>query len=497
MRSCGILLHISSLPNKYGIGTLGKCAYDFVDFLNEAKQTLWQVLPIGPTSYGDSPYQGFSTFAGNPYFIDFDLLKEEGLLEESDYAHLAQEDQTKVDYAFQYNHRFNVLRRAFDNFDINNKEYKKFKKENKFWLEDYALFMTLKNLHNGNSWWNWADGLKLRKKTVLSAKKKEYANDIEFWCFVQYKFFEQWYQLKAYANSKGVKIVGDIPIYVAHDSADVWCNPTDWQMDENLNPTHVAGCPPDGFSELGQLWGNPIYNYEKMAAEGFPWWVKRMRESLKLYDIIRIDHFRGFAGYYSIEFGAPDARNGEWVTGPGIQLFNKIKEELGEVNVIAEDLGLITPDVAELLEATGFPGMKVFQFGFDHEGDSVYLPHNYPKNCVVYPGTHDNETIVSWFRGLKEEDLAFVRSYLNLKDDYFICENVARACLQSAADTVIVQFQDYIGLADEGRMNAPSTLGANWQWRATTDQFNSDLAAYLARLSETYRRSGKEYKKVD
>ena len=497
MRSCGILLHISSLPNKYGIGTLGQCAYDFVDFLNESKQTLWQVLPIGPTSYGDSPYQGFSTFAGNPYFIDLDLLKDEGLLEEAEYAYLEQGDQNKVDYGFLYNNRFHVLRLAFDRFDVNNKEYKKFKRANKFWLDDYALFMTLKNLHNGDSWWNWEDGLKLRKKTVISAKKKEYANDIEFWCFIQFKFFEQWYALKAYANSKGVQIVGDIPIYVAHDSADVWCNPTDWQMDENLNPTVVAGCPPDGFSELGQLWGNPIYNYEKMAQEGFPWWVKRMKESLKLYDIIRIDHFRGFAGYYSIKFGAPDARDGEWVTGPGIALFNKIKEELGEVKVIAEDLGLITEDVAELLQATGFPGMKVLQFGFNHEGDSEYLPHNYPKNCVVYPGTHDNETIVSWFRGLSDEDRAFVRNYLNLRDDYFICENVARACLQSAAETVIIQFQDYIGLADEGRMNAPSTLGSNWQYRARKEQFNDDLAQYLARLSETYRRSGKVYKKVD
>ena len=497
MRSCGILLHISSLPNKYGIGTLGKCAYEFVDFLSDAKQTLWQVLPLGPTSYGDSPYQGFSTFAGNPYFIDLDLLKEEGLLEESDYAHLAKGDDTRVDYGFQYNNRFSVLRKAFDKFDVESKEYKKFKRVNKFWLNDYALFMTLKDLHNGDSWWNWEDGLKLRKKALISAKKKEYAHDIEFWCFVQYKFFEQWFALKEYANSKGIKIVGDIPIYVAQDSSDVWSNPTDWQMDENLNPTHVAGCPPDGFSELGQLWGNPIYNYDKMKEEGYPWWVKRMKESLKLYDIIRIDHFRGFAGYYSIKFGAPDARNGEWVTGPGISLFNKIKEELGEINVIAEDLGLITEDVAELLEATGFPGMKVLQFGFNHEGDSVYLPHNYPTNCVVYPGTHDNQTVVSWFRSLSDEDREFVRNYLNLKDDYFICENMARACLQSSADTVIIQFQDYIGLTDDGRMNTPSVLGGNWQWRATKDQFNSDLAQYLAKLSETYRRSGKVYDKVD
>ena len=497
MRTCGILLHISSLPNKYGIGTLGKEAYDFVDFLHKAKQSLWQVLPIGPTSYGDSPYQTFSAFAGNPYFIDFDLLKEDGLLEELDYELLERVNETEVDYGFQYNNRFNPLRTAFSRFDKEDKEYKKFKKVNKWWLEDYALFMTLKYQNNGASWWTWEDSLKLRKRTAISKVKKEFAEEIEFWSFLQYEFFKQWSALKAYANSLGVRIVGDIPIYVAHDSSDVWANPTDWLMDENLNPTNVAGCPPDAFTELGQLWGNPIYNYQKMEEEGFTWWVKRVEESLKLYDIIRVDHFRGFESFYSIPYGAENAINGVWVKGPGIKLFNAIKEKIGEVNIIAEDLGFITEDVYELLRNTGFPGMKVIQFGFDHKGDSEYLPHNYVKNSVVYPGTHDNQTVLSWFRELNDDDKWFVRNYLDIKDDYFICDKVIRAGLASVADTVIVQMQDYLGLTDDARMNTPSKLGGNWSWRVKKEQINDSLAGYLGFLSETYRRDGKDYSVVE
>lgn len=494
MRTCGILLHITSLPNKYGIGTVGKCAYDFVDFLKASKQSAWQVLPIGPTSYGDSPYQTFSAFAGNPYFIDFDLLKEEGLLEETDYAFMETSNETEVDYAYQYNNRFDVLKRAYDRFDKENKEYKKFKKANKDWLEDYSLFMTLKYLNNGASWWKWEKPLKLHKKSALTKIKQEYQDNIEFWSFLQYKFFEQWMNLKKYANENGIKIIGDIPIYVAHDSSDVWANPKNWQMDENGEPVNVAGCPPDAFSETGQLWGNPIYNYELMEQEGFTWWIKRVQKSFELYDTVRIDHFRGFESYYSIKYGSENAVNGEWVKGPGIKLFNAIKEKLGEVDIIAEDLGFITEDVYELLRKTGYPGMKILQFGFDSKSDSEYLPHNYVKNCVAYPGSHDNMTVLSWFRGLSEDDKWFVRNYLDMRDDYFICDKVIRACLSSVADTVIIQMQDYIGLGDEGRMNTPSTLGGNWTWRLPKHYLNDSQAGYLAFLATTYRRTKLEEK---
>lgn len=488
MRTCGILLHITSLPNKYGIGTMGKCAYDFVDFLKASKQSAWQVLPIGPTSYGDSPYQTFSAFAGNPYFIDFDLLKEEGLLKEEDYSFMETSNETTVDYAYQYNNRFNVLRIAYNNFDKETKEFKKFKKENKDWLEDYAMFMTIKYLNNGASWWTWDKSLKLHKKTALNKIKQDNKDDIEFWSFLQFKFFEQWTALKKYANENGVKIIGDIPIYVAHDSSDVWAKPINWQMDENGEPINVAGCPPDAFATKGQLWGNPIYNYDLMEQDGFSWWIKRVEKSLELYDTIRIDHFRGFESYYSIKYGSEDAINGEWVKGPGYKLFEAIKAKLGDVSIIAEDLGFITEDVYELLRKTQFPGMKIIQFGFDSKSDSEYLPHNYPKNCVVYPGTHDNMTILSWFKSLSDDDKWFVRNYLDMRDDYFICDKVIRACLQSTADTAIIQMQDYIGLADEGRMNTPSTLGNNWVWRLPKHYLNESQAGYLSFLATTYRR---------
>lgn len=489
MRTCGILLHITSLPNKYGIGTLGKSAFEFVDFLVKAKQGAWQVLPIGPTSYGDSPYQTFSAFAGNPYFIDLDILKDEGLLLEEEFVHLMTDNEDTVDYAFQYYNRFDVLKKAFNRFDKENKTYKKFKRENKWWLDDYALFMTIKYLYDGNSWWTWEKDLKLHKKNAIALVKKKYVNDIEFWCFLQFKFFEQWYALKNYANQNGIKIIGDIPIYVAQDSSDVWSNPTNWQMDTECNPVNVAGCPPDAFAKLGQLWGNPIYNYELMEQDGYTWWIKRVEESLKLYDTVRIDHFRGFESYYSISYGSTDAVNGKWVKGPGIKLFNAIKEKLGDVSIIAEDLGFLTEDVYELLKETGYPGMKILQFGFDIKSDSEYLPHNYPKNCVVYPGTHDNMTVLSWFNDLTEEEKWFVRNYLDIKDDYFIADKMVRACLASVADTAIIQMQDYLGLGDEGRMNVPSTLGGNWIWRLPAKNLNTSLAGYLAFLSETYRRS--------
>ena len=488
MRACGILLHISSLPNKYGIGTLGKCAYDFVDFLAKAKQKYWQVLPIGHTSYGDSPYQTFSAFAGNPYFIDLDLLAEDGLLIDSEYSHLETEEQLKVDYAFQYENRYTILKLAFSRFNLEEKSYKRFKKINKSWLEDYALFMTIKMLNNGNSWWNWDDSLKFRKRNTLSKLKKENQEDIEFWSFIQYKFFEQWHNLKEYANENGVEIIGDIPIYVAHDSSDVWSNPTNWQMDEKYNPTNVAGCPPDAFTEDGQLWGNPLYNYDKMEQEGFSWWIKRVEESLKLFDIVRIDHFRGFEAYYSIEYGSINAKNGKWVKGPGIKLFNAVKEKLGDARIIAEDLGFLTEDVYELLRETGFPGMKILQFGLNSEEDSEYNVHNYTRNCVVYPGTHDNLTILSWFRKLNDDDKWYVRNYLDLKDDYFICDRINRLCLSSVADTCIIQMQDYIGLGDEGRMNEPSTTSNNWVWRLDKKHINDNFAGYLSFLAITYRR---------
>lgn len=486
MRSSGILLHISSLNNEYGIGTLGKEAYEFVNFLRDSKQKYWQVLPIGPTSYGDSPYQSFSAFAGNHYFIDLEQLKNEGLLDEQE-CEECKVDRPYVNYGELYNTKTKVLRLAFSRFDCNDIQFKEFISNNK-WVLDYALFMSIKNSQPEGSWSGWADEYRKRDPQAIKDFKRKNKDDINFWIFTQYYFFKQWFYLKNYANSLGIKIIGDAPIYVAYDSCDVWSNPQGWQLDENLNPTVVAGCPPDYFSATGQLWGNPIYDYEYQKANGYSWWIKRIKHSLEIYDVIRIDHFRGFEAYYSIPATHTTAEHGQWVEGPGMSLFKKINQKLGKVNIIAEDLGLITDGVRKLLAETKFPGMKVLQFGFDPYGDSTYAVHNVVNNCICYTGTHDNPTTKAWFNSLREDEKNYIRGYLDLHDDNQISDKLIREAFKSVADTIVVPMQDYLNLGEEGRMNTPSTLGNNWTWRLRKDDLSYDLRQRIAWLTDTYRR---------
>ncbi|MFR5902397.1 MAG: 4-alpha-glucanotransferase, partial [Neglectibacter timonensis] len=389
-RAAGVLLPVSSLPSKYGIGTFGKAAYKWVDFLAEAGQKYWQVLPLGPTSYGDSPYQSFSAFAGNPYFVDLEFLCEQGLLKKGRCKKVKWgESKTQVDYGTIYEHREKVLRKAFSNF-TDKKALEKFRKKNAGWVEDYALYMAVKAQMGLRAWNEWEEDIRMRRPEALKKWKAKCAEDIEYHIFVQYLFFEQWTKLKKYANEKGISIIGDAPIYVAMDSADVWANPGLFQLDENNVPTEVAGCPPDAFSEDGQLWGNPLYRWDEMEKDGFQWWIKRLKANLTLVDVLRIDHFRGLESYYAIPYGDETARNGRWRQGPGMAFVGAVNKALGNANIIAEDLGYLTPAVKRLLKSSGYPGMKVLEFAFDSREESDYMPHNYQNHCVVYTGTHDN-----------------------------------------------------------------------------------------------------------
>jgi len=478
MRGSGLLLHISSLPNPYGIGTLGKEAYQFVDFLKKAGQKYWQVLPLGPTSYGDSPYQTFSAFAGNPYFIDLDQLCKEKLLKKSEYQILKTDPSASIDFSFQYQHRFVILKLAFERFlkASNHDQFNQFISDNQMWLADYALFMAIKEHMPEGNWHLWDYELKIRDPKALKRFQKDNARDIQFWMFLQYKFFEQWHALKNYANEKGIKIIGDMPIYVAYDSSDVWANPKYWQLDQELNPLSVAGVPPDHFAITGQLWGNPLYNYDLMEKDGFKWWIERIRESLKLFDVVRIDHFRGFEAYYSVPFTDKTAENGHWVKGPGMKLFSKVKEILGEVQIIAEDLGFLTAEVYQLLHDCGYPGMKILQFGFDARSDSEYAPHNYVKNAVVYTGTHDNLPIEAWIDSLNPKDYQYFMDYLHLNDRKKAGFTAILECLKSVCEIAIIPMQDYLALKGEARMNRPSFLGGNWIWRVQKAAMNEQLA---------------------
>ena len=492
MRASGVLMHISSLPSKYGIGTMGEEAYKFVDFLAEAKQTYWQILPICPTSYGDSPYQSFSTHAGNPYFIDLDMLEEDGLLEKSEYSDEEWgEDEEKVDYSAIYDSRFKVLRKAHENFKKNDRtRFDIFLEKNESWISNYALFMSIKNHYEGKSWLEWDEGLKRRDPHSLWLFKEAQKDDVEFWEFLQYKFFEQWEKLKEYANGKGIQIVGDIPIYVALDSAAVWVYPDLFELDEELNPVVVAGCPPDAFSETGQLWGNPIYNWERHKETEYNWWIDRLRAAVELYDVVRIDHFRGFDGYYAIPYGDETAENGEWKTGPGIEFFRFVESRLGKLPIIAEDLGFLTSSVLQMLADSGFPGMKVLEFAFDPREESNYLPYTYDKNCAVYIGTHDNAPILGWIDEIDEDTFEFCKKFLNYDGDdksefVWTFIKTAFACV---GDTVIIQMQDYLELDNGSRMNTPSTSSGNWQWRMKKDACTEDLAGQIADITRTYGR---------
>lgn len=492
MRASGILMHISSLPGEYGIGKMGREAYAFVDFLKSAEQKYWQILPISPTSYGDSPYQSFSVYAGNPYFVDFEMLEQQGLLKECDYKDQDWgSDPESVNYELLYNKVFEVLRKAYDNFKISpEKEYKAFLKENSFWINDYGLFMALKFAHDGNPWTKWEEPLKMFDKKAVEQARSKYAEDIDFWSFVQYKYYEQWSKLKSYANSLGIEIIGDIPIYVAMDSVEVWTSPKYFQLDENKDPIDVAGCPPDAFTELGQLWGNPLYRWDVMEKENYKWWIDRIASAAKMYDVVRIDHFRGFESYYAIPYGMPDARVGKWQKGPDIKLFKEVKKQLGKQKIIAEDLGFITKDVAKLLKASGFPGMKVLEFAFDPSGESDYLPHNFKNsNSVCYTGTHDNDTVVGWFKTCSRKECKFCREYLGVRRNKDIPWAMIRLAWASISDTAIAQMQDFLELGSEARMNVPSTLGHNWKWRCSSEMITPELAEKIAKLTRLYGRS--------
>ena len=493
MRTSGILMPIFSLPSKYGIGTLGREAYNFIDFLENAGQSYWQILPLNPTNYGDSPYQSFSSYAGNPYFIVIEMLIEEGLLK-SDEADLCDfgNDLDAINYEKLYKHRLPLLRKAFERF-VPTKDYQAFIKNNSSWLYDYALFMALKNAHGDASWEEWEIPLKTRQEIAIKQAEITYKSDIDFYCFVQFEFHKQWQNLKKYANSKGIKIIGDIPIYVAFDSADVWANPSQFWLDKNLKPKKVAGCPPDAFSEEGQLWGNPLYDWKYMKSTDYAWWKGYLGHAMRRYDLTRIDHFRGFEAFYAIPYGDENAKNGKWMKGPGMDLFNSVKAEFGEkFPIIAEDLGYLTPAVLKLLKATGFPGMKVLQFAFSSEEESSYLPHKHIQNCVVYTGTHDNDTIMGWLKSAKPEEVENAKLYLNFKEDENFNWAMIKAAMMSVADTCILMMTDLIGLDSKGRINTPSTLGGNWQWRIRKECINDWLAELLRKNTALYGRLAKK-----
>ena len=490
MRTSGILLPISSLPSPGGIGTMGAAAREFVDFLSAAGQHYWQILPVCPTSYGDSPYQSFSTFAGNPYFIDLDQLAQAGLLLPEEYRSIDwQSTPDCINYGALYEKRYPVLRRAAARLLAKPPaDYTQFLQDNAFWLPDYALFMALKDAHGGKSWLEWERPLRLRKPAELDKARRCHKSSIDFWQAVQYLFYTQWKSLKAYANAKGVEIIGDLPIYVAADSVDVWSSPQEFQLDENLLPTEVAGCPPDGFSATGQLWGNPLFDWDAMADTGYRWWIRRIQHLCSIYDVLRIDHFRGFAGYYAIPYGDKTAEHGRWRKGPGYDLFAAVKKALGSPRIIAEDLGFLTDDVRKLLADCAYPGMKVLEFAFDSRDGGDYRPHSYPFNCVAYTGTHDNEPVLGWFATADKADTDRAVRYLNLTQEEGYHWGMMRGVWASSADLAVVQAQDVLGLGHESRMNTPSTLGGNWCWRALPGAFTPALAEKLRGLMELYGR---------
>lgn len=500
-RTTGILLSITSLPSKYGIGCFSKSAYDFVDWLREAGQSYWQILPLGPTSYGDSPYQSFSTFAGNPYFISLEALIEEGLLTEEECESVDfGEDERTVDYEKMYKGRYKLLRKAYERSNISqNPEYWNFMEKNYWWLSDYALFMAVKDRFDGKTWTQWAEDIRLRWGFAMDYYRKELYFDIEFQQYLQFTFHKQWMALKAYANEKGIKIVGDIPIYVAMDSADTWAHPELFQLDKDNVPLAVAGCPPDGFSATGQLWGNPLYRWDYHKYTGYDWWMKRLAHCFELYDVVRIDHFRGFDEYYSIPYGAETAMEGHWEKGPGMDLFYRMRDVLGQREVIAEDLGFMTDTVRQLVAESGFPGMKVLEFAFDSRDSGCandYLPHNYTENCVAYTGTHDNETITGWLQSITKEEREMVRSYLcnqyTPNKDLYKC--LISLVMQSKAALSIIPMQDYLGHDNVSRMNKPSTVGINWKWRLKEEELSDELQEEIYDIARIYGRLGKQWK---
>lgn len=489
MRKSGILMHISSLPNPYGIGTMGKCAYEFVDFLCDAGQSYWQILPLSPTGYGDSPYQSFSTFAGNHYLIDLDLLIGEGLLTQDEVDALCWgRDEGRVDYGCLYENRAKLLRLAYERF-VPDEAYRAFVMENENWLRDYALFMTLKERHRGKDWHTWSISLMMRLPGALDAYRDTAEEAIGFHYFLQYQFFRQWKALRAYANQRGIRIIGDVPIYVPLDSADVWANPGLFQLDGNGQPKAVAGCPPDSFTADGQLWGNPLYDWQKMKETGYDWWIRRLRAAARMYDVVRLDHFRGFESYWAIPAGDKTAVGGSWQPGPGMDFIRAIQSALPELDFIAEDLGYVTPEVRQLQEDSGYPGMKVMQFAFDSREAADYLPHTYPVNSVCYSGTHDNPTLAQWFQEVSQEDIALARAYLGLNVEEGLIPGMIRGCMGSVSRLCVIQMQDYLELDGSARMNFPGTLSENnWTWRAPVGFITTALTERIFKMTQRYGR---------
>ena len=482
-------MHISSLPTPYGIGSVGKCAYEFIDFLCEAGQSYWQILPLSPTGYGDSPYQSFSTFAGNHYLIDLDMLIAEELLTQEEVDAVCWgKDETRVDFGCLYDNRLKLLHLAFEKF-APDAAFHAYIRENENWLRDYAMFMTLKEKYHGKDWHNWPLSFMMRIPENLETYRSEVADAIQFHYFLQYKFFQQWGALRTYANQRGIRIIGDVPIYVPLDSADVWSNRELFQLDGNGNPKAVAGCPPDSFTADGQLWGNPLYDWEKMKKNRYAWWIRRLRAASRMYDVVRLDHFRGFESYWAVPAGDKTAAGGAWQPGPGTDFIHAIQNALPDLDFIAEDLGYVTPEVRNLQEGSGYPGMKVMQFAFDSRESSDYLPHTYPVNSVCYSGTHDNLTLAQWFDEASAEDVNLAKAYLGLNQEEGMVQGVIRGCMGSVSKLCIIQMQDYLELDGSARMNFPGTLsGNNWTWRARNGFITKLLAERIFAITQRYGR---------
>ena len=490
-RSAGVLLPISSLPGAYGIGTLGREAYHFVDCLKKAGQTYWQVLPVGPTSFGDSPYQSFSAFAGNPYMIDLEQLMDEGLLRRKEVEELDWgADPEDIRYDLLFENRFSVLRLAYSRSGFKKeREYQTFTGKNKYWLADYCLYMALKFHFQNQEWLRWEEDIRFHRPEAVQYYGEKLQEEIDFWSFCQYKFFQQWNRLKKYAHKKHIYFIGDIPLYVSLDSADVWAHPELFQLDENRRPTKVAGVPPDCFSADGQRWGNPLYNWKVMESDGFKWWSKRMKANARLFDVIRIDHFIGIVNYWSIPADCPTAVDGQWIKGPGKKLTDVIRKATKGVDIIAEDLGVVGPNVRKLIRKTGWPGMKILEFAFDDTNANEYLPHNFTEtNCIIYGGTHDNETLMGFYGAKKPKELKYVMEYLGVETKEQIPDAMIRLGYQSIAATAIFQMQDILGLDNRARMNLPSSVGTNWRWRMLPGAFTKERIRWMKQLTGLYNR---------
>lgn len=489
MRKSGILMHITSLPGPYGLGTMGKAAYDFVDFLAAAGQSLWQILPLTPTGYGDSPYQSCSAFAGNHYLIDLPALVEEGLLQPEEPAGFFWgENPTQADFGLLYKSRRKVLALAYRRF-VPEEKYREFCRENADWLGDYALFMSLKDKTGGLPWYEWEEPLKRRDPEALRQTRQALQEEIGFYKFIQYIFFRQWDALHGYAREKGIEILGDVPIYVPLDACEVWCRPELFRLDESLTPTAVAGCPPDAFSHDGQLWGNPLYRWERHKKDGYSWWISRLRAAGRLYDGVRLDHFRGFESYWAVPYGEETAKNGKWEKGPGLDFIRRVQQALPQISFVAEDLGYLTPEVLRLREESGLPGMKVLQFAFDSREPSEYLPYLHVKNSVCYTGTHDNMTTAQWLREAPEDTVDYAREYMALTEAEGLTWGVIRTAMGSVSNLCVVPLQDYLNLGAEARMNFPGTMShTNWTWRMAPGSCTPALAEKIRHMTALYGR---------